>query len=193
MEGHYIVLCSGNRSFTKEDQQLWRQYVINPGTLHWSEDEHGFVALLHKDAISLRQMGMDGVLECQKVQDLVRRWIPGKAVDFDTALSHELRGLTLEKGVRLIQYGAGNNGEVLLRELLAQSAKVVAVVDSDIDKQGQDFCGFQIQSPVILHERERDYDKVLIASTDYYDEIRARLLKEGISEERIYDNEALWL
>lgn len=193
MEGHYIVFCSGDRHFTEEDQKIWRQYVINPGTLHWSENEHGFVALLHKDAISLRQMGMDGVLACQNMRDLVRRWIAGKAVDFDGALSHELKGLTVEKGVRLIQYGAGNNGEVLLRELLAQSADVVAVVDSDAGKQGQDFCGFQIQSPAILHEREKDYDKILIASTDYYDEIRARLLKEGISEERIYDNEALWL
>ena len=192
IEGHYIVLCSDNRNFTEKDQQLWRQYVINPGTLHWSEDEQGGVALLHKDAISLRQMGMDGVLACQKIQDLVKRWIPGKAVDFDSALLHELRGLMVEKGVRLIQYGAGNNGEVLLRELLAQSADVVAVVDSDIGKQGQVFCGFKIQSPAILHERKDDYDKVLIASTDYYDEIRVRLLKEGISEEKIYDNDSLW-
>jgi len=192
MEGHYVVLCNGNRNFTEEDQQLWGQYVINPGTLHWAEDESGFVALLHKDALSLRQMGMDGVLACWNMQDLVSRWIPGKAVDFDNALSYELKGLTVEKGVRLIQYGAGNNGEVLLRELLTQSADVVAVVDSDVGKQGQDFCGFHIQSPAILHERNCDYDKVLIASTDYYDEIRADLLREGISEEKIYDNETLW-
>lgn len=193
VEGHYVVLCSGNRNFTKKDQQRWCQYVINPGTLHWSENGNGFVALLHKGALSLRQIGMDGVLSCRNLHDLVRRWISEKAVDFDTALANEMHGIKVEKGVRLIQYGAGNNGEVLLRELIAQSVDVVAVVDSDIEKQGQDFCGFQIKSPIILHEGKDSYDKILIASTDYYDEIRAHLLKEGITEEKIYDYAELWL
>ena len=74
-EGWYVVLTSGQRKFTTEDEALWKQYVINPGTLHWAEDELGSIALLHKNALALRHMGMDGLLACQTVRELAGKWM----------------------------------------------------------------------------------------------------------------------
>ena len=192
-EGHYIVIFSGNREFNEEAQNNWREYVINPGTLHCAADEDGsFIALLHKDAISLRSMGMDRLLACNSIDKLKENWTAEKIVDFDEALDYQITAAKIDKNERLVQYGAGNNGEVILNELLASGANVVAVVDSNKSKHGQTFCGILIKAPEFLKEEMASYDKIVIGSTDYYDEIYARLIDYGIPKERIYDNAVLW-
>ncbi len=191
-DGNYIVILSGNRIFSDEEQIKWKQYVINPGTLHCSTDKNGFIALLNKNALSLRYMGMDRVLKCRVLDDLIKQWSSEKVVDFDTALAYEDDCINIDKNIRVVQYGAGNNGEVLLRELLSNGVNVVAVVDSDVKKQGKDFCGYVIKNPKALLGNEIQYDKVIIASTDYYDEIYQKLIYDGIPNEKIYDIVNLW-
>lgn len=192
-DGYYIVVTNGTRRFTKADEECWQKYTVNPGTLHLSIDSDGsFIALFHKYALALKQMGMDRVLSCNAIGEFAHKWITEKVIDFDTALQHEAGGFHINPNLRLVQYGAGNNGEVFLKELLAQEADVIAVVDSDPAKAGKLFCGIKIYEPGYLESERDEYDAIVIASTDYYDEILQSLTEQGIPKDKIFDNKQLW-
>lgn len=59
----------------------------------------------------------------------------------------------------------------------------MAVVDSDLGKQGREFEDLRITAPDSL--QSADIDRVLIGSPIHYEEMRAKLLELGFGEEKI--------
>ena len=58
------------------------------------------------------------------------------------------------------------------------------ICDSDCNKWGNDFLGYQIVSPEELWARRQEFDKIFVSSIYFY-EIKTYLMELGFKEEQI--------
>lgn len=188
-DDNYIVLCFGNREFTLKEQSKWKEYVINPGTLHISyESEKNGIILLHRYANSLKKIGLNEIEKFNNPNDLLKVWDKNKIINFDTALDYVNLIPKIDKKYKYVIYGTGNNGELIIKEFLNQGVQIVAIVDSNSEKQDSFIEGIKIRNPQYLVTQKQNYDKIFIASTDYYSDIREKLKEYNIEDSIIYNN-----
>lgn len=98
----------------------------------------------------------------------------GRFRDFFTDLSRQ--GIT-----RIVLYGAGETGEVVLEALsrgAASAVTVLAVLDDDRAKQGGTCHGVSVVGPRALAELQPQ--AIVITSITFCDEIRSHLTSEGV-------------
>ena len=89
------------------------------------------------------------------------------------------------KGERVVIYGTGDIGEQYARQLAAlEYCEIVAFSDT-YAKPGDEFEGVRCVSPDELAAGTNEFDRIVIASTRYYDEILGRLRTLGITPEKI--------
>ncbi len=84
---------------------------------------------------------------------------------------------------RILIFGAGNLGSVLAAEL-SRNHEIVGFIDNNKNLWGESVSGFKVLGGTkTIHTL--DYDEIVVASTMRYDEIRADLLAEGITDEKL--------
>ena len=92
-----------------------------------------------------------------------------------------------DKGYRnILVYGAGEVAETLLeiiKSRVDKPLKVLALIDDEKDKQGEELLGYKIISSKGIANYE--HDGVVIASYNYEDDIRKRLEHIGYPENKI--------
>lgn len=102
----YLVVLSGDVLLNGEGFNELKNCVINPGTLHYINftEEHGpcgkffagshngktgYVALLHKNALSLRRAGFDRIAAMRNFQEVVNIWEQSKIVPFTDSMIYD--------------------------------------------------------------------------------------------------------
>ncbi|MFD2331500.1 adenylyltransferase/cytidyltransferase family protein [Cohnella sp. GCM10020058] len=91
----------------------------------------------------------------------------------------------VNKKERIIIYGTGKVGEQYARQLSALDyCEVVAFADT-YAKPGDLFEGKRCLAPEEVHFFEKDYDRIVIASTTFHSQILSRLRSLGIEPGRI--------
>ncbi len=167
--------------------------IINPGTLHFVnlaenscdylqvDSNDGVLALFHREASSLREVGYDYITNAKCFDNIVDIWKPEKIVHFSTDMIEDTSEMRIQSHIKYAAYGAGNTGKAALKQIRQKDSEVVLFSDSDSDKWGNSIEGIEIVSPEELFKRKDEYQKVIIAST-YYKEIRELL--EGLGFHR---------
>ena len=89
-------------------------------------------------------------------------------------------GKNMEK---YVIFGAGNLGSVLAKEL-SQTHLVIGFLDNNKDKWGKLIDGITILGNAEVL-KNMEYDKIVIASTMRYDEIKKSLIEVGVGENKI--------
>lgn len=91
----------------------------------------------------------------------------------------------VDKGERIVLYGAGDVGEQYARQLTALDyCEAVAFVDRN-HKTRKECCGLPVWSLNDLKANPAAYDRIVIASTRYHLNIATLLRTEGIPPERV--------
>jgi len=91
----------------------------------------------------------------------------------------------MDREGEVIIWGTGEFAKYLLNTAQSDGFTVLGVVDGMADKWGDEFMGFEVQSPDFLIGRESD---IVIASVNFYGEIFNAILSLGIPKERVIPN-----
>jgi hypothetical protein len=199
---YYMVIHSGNVVISPSFCEVLKKCAINPGVLHYidfssplSRDTkyisnagiitEGFAIMLHKNAISLRKIGFDGIANLEDIHAIADKWEQNKVVELSSAMDFLHPETTINPSVKYAIYGTGKYGEAAYKRIIANSAQFVCAVDSSPDKWGKDFHGTAIQKPEFLSKNLNSFDFVLIASKYHYQEIRQRVLELGVSYDKV--------
>lgn len=86
---------------------------------------------------------------------------------------------------KIVVFGSGKYADKFMA-LYKDEYEIIAVVDNDAAKQGQEFRGMKIQSPDVLSAMKPDYYKVIICVKNYYP-IYEQLLEMGVTNIGAYD------
>ena len=116
--------------------------------------------------------------------------LPPKAGESDTA--RKIDAFTrifpfdkVNKGEKIVIYGAGKIGDQYARQLAALDfCEIVAFADT-YAKPGAMFHGKRCLTPEELNENMADFDRIVIASPVYHGQILGRLRALGVAPERI--------
>ena len=179
-----------------------KRCVLNPGVLHYIDFSNpvsrdtkyiqnadiltgGFAAVMHKNALSLKKIGFDGVANSDSFKEIADRWDLGKKVELSSEMDYITPETTVRPNIRYAIFGTGAVGSEALRQVRHGDAKLVCVVDSSPDKWGCDFHGIEINKPEYLRENIDSFDRVIIASQLYYYEMKQSALELGIPLDRI--------
>ena len=91
----------------------------------------------------------------------------------------------VEKGERIVIYGTGDVGEQYARQLFSLNyCEIIAFTDT-YKKAGDTFKGLRCIAPKELTNNVIGFDRIVIASTSYYDAILGYLRTIGIQPEMI--------
>ncbi len=194
----YFVFLSDGARLTAAFVEKFKASTPNPGTLiytekpanpkisQWVECEgDGFIAILNKNASSLREIGFDRRVRTSDFQGIKEGWTARKVIPFDETLFVESLKAVIQEGDNCAIFGAGGRSADVFYLIGNRKANCVAVVDSDPAKQGLPFEHLKVQAPQVLTSMFQDIDRVLVGMPIYYDEMRAQLLELGCPEEKI--------
>lgn len=79
---------------------------------------------------------------------------------------------------KIILFGAGARLDHMMKINKLENYDIVAIVDNDVKKQNELFCGYIVKKPEDIHKL--DYDRIIISSEKYFDEIK-EMLVEGLN------------
>lgn len=79
---------------------------------------------------------------------------------------------------KIYLFGHCNATEIVIDELLQEGHEISAILDNSIEKQGREFRGIKIQSPMVIQAEKANEAIVLIASR-FYEEMKAQLRMLG--------------
>ena len=91
----------------------------------------------------------------------------------------------VEKGERIVIYGTGDIGEQYIRQLEAMDFCEITAFSDTYAKVGDEYKGMRCLPPEDLITGTVVYDRIVIATTSYYDAILGRLRTLGIQPEKI--------
>ena len=202
IDQHYVLLHSNNVIMDDMFCDSLKKCVINPGVLHYidfsrpqSRDTkyvkntdtltEGFAALLHKNALSLRKIGFDGIAVIDDFRAVAAKWDKRKIIELSAQMDYTAPETDIRADSSYAIYGTGGFGEEAFRQIKEKGAKLVCVVDSAPEKWGGDFHGTKIQRPEYLRDKADCFDRVVIASRLYYSEIKERLVGLGVALDKI--------
>lgn len=195
----YVVVLSGELELTTEFIEKFKKSTANPGSLlyaenlssssnlsHWvtvTENYSGFIGILNKNAISLRDLGEEGRSAVTSLSQLKDLWQARKVISFAPHLFVGSSKDAIAQGERCAIFGGGGRSSDIYYLILKQGGSCVAVVDSDPAKQGNPFEEqLVIQAPDHLGSIKQDIDRVLIGSPIFYHEMKSKLLALGFDE-----------
>lgn len=167
-------------------------YVFNPGALLYTNatqnndtlerfvtvDGKGEFMLFNRAASSLKALQGD-FSKIFTIFDMQAIWNPEKIVPFDDDLFIQDTFVQVQKGLRYAMYGTGLKAEEDIVAIQNDGAEITGVFDSNTEKHGKVFHGLTIQSPEALIKNKDKFDIIVIASTEYYFEIRDFLCEKG--------------
>ena len=194
----WIVVRSANAQLTENFQKQISSYVLNPGTLHLldlsksddnkfvsnaKEERHGYVALFSKNALSLRKFGFDGIAHISSIFELADAWQPAKIVELSSKIDEAAKRMGVVKEAKYVIWGVGDAGGSAAELIQHNGGNIVAAVDIDVKKQGEDFCGFTVLAPGELVSME--FDLLIAANYTHFIEIKEQAKAFGIPEEKI--------
>lgn len=192
----YLLLTLGAVEPTGVKERLM-QLVLNPGTLMFRhetapcEDDYfsflgeGYAILLSGIASSVRKAGWDAVRKIKTPDELRAFWDKDKVISFSPDSEYETVGSEITAGTRYVVYGAGETAPAAIRRIAEVGAKCVKLIDRNEKKHGTTMMDVEIVSPAFLKNNRSEYDKILIASTRYYSEIRDSLFAMGFGKEEL--------
>jgi hypothetical protein len=162
------------------------KYVLNPGTMHCSFYDNGYSALFSKNALSLRLLGHDAIINLKSFRELVSSWQPQKVIpfsfdEFDKEISH----FTLQQGVRIAVWGTGSAGSQAADAIKLNNAVLVMAVDIDKTKLGKNFYGVTIEEPNTITKKKNEFDYLIAANYTKFNTIKRSAIELGIEENRI--------
>lgn len=85
--------------------------------------------------------------------------------------------------MKLVLFGTGMAACRLMNYKLRQEHEIVAVVDNNRKKWGEDFSGYIIESPDVIMQRQ--FDIVLVAVINGWMDVRDQLREMGVAAGRI--------
>jgi Zn ribbon nucleic-acid-binding protein len=125
--------------------------------------------------------------ECKECISLGMADVGNNAVRYqDIILESQRNKLAQIKGKDLFLWGTGNDANKCLNQIKMEDLKVTAFVDSNKEKQGRKFNGYDVISPKELFEKNLESYYVVITSTKYANEIALELEKNGLVEGKEY-------
>lgn len=196
----WIVLCSANAILSDDFNDRLGKYVLNPGTMHYLDlsksndttyiknadmEQAGYVALFSKYALSLREIGFDGIAHTKCIDDILAIWQPEKIVELSSQIDSAGKRLAICKGVRYAIWGTGSAGSAAVDMITGAGGVIAFAVDKDSARHGRDFYGTVIQSPQILINHGNEYDVLIAANYTRFPEIKREALEMGIPEMKI--------
>lgn len=200
-ERDYLVFLSDNYQLTNEFLDEFKKSTTNPGTLiyaeeisssgnmtHWIEispEKSGFIAILNKNANSLRDMERGSLEQVKNLPQLKELWQKRKIIPFAPGLFVGSSKDTIKKGERCAIFGGGGRSSDIYYLITQQEASCVVVVDSNPALQGVAFENLVIQAPEKLEHMKDEIDRILVGSPIYFDEMKAKILELGFEERMI--------
>jgi hypothetical protein len=180
--GDWIALRTNNAEFEPDFAEKIGKFVLNPGTLHYSNGR----ALFSKNALSLRAIGFDRIKNLKSFNELVSLWQKNKIVPLAFDKFEEVRStFTLKPGVKYAVWGTGSAGSQVADAVQLNGAILEYAVDIDGGKHGKDFYGITTQAPEILKEHLNDFEYLIAANYTKFNEIKRVAIEYGINESRI--------
>lgn len=180
----WILLKDDEDVATDDLKQMIGKRIFNPGTLHKG---NGYIFFC-KAALSLRDIGYDGISKMTGADDLITAWNEQKIIELsDTADTTGLVRDSIEKDKCYAIWGAGMLGE-LFAEMVRLSGAIVSIVcDKAKDKTGKPFAdtGKNISDPCILSKEPDSFDHLIIAHHLRFEEIRKDAIAMGVPEDKI--------
>lgn len=89
----------------------------------------------------------------------------------DELLKEAGEGFEIHRGQRYVIYGTGYDSSRMTKFVTEREAFIVAYVDSSKEKQKENFYAKTVWDPTELPKKRNLYDKIIIASMRYYDEM----------------------
>ena len=78
---------------------------------------------------------------------------------------------------KVILFGAGSCLDYMMKMNKFENYDIVAIVDSDVEKQNELYYGHIVQKPEVI--KRLDYDRIIISTfPNYFDEIKERLIDD---------------
>ncbi len=186
----YALVIKGKVEIKEAVNEL-NGLVLNPGVLLYSDMDNeeneffkgeGVVALVNGIAKSIRCNGWDKLLKYTDLCSIKDIWLEGKVLAFTPEVVYEAPADALVSNSRYVIWGTGNGFMPAYNKIINANSKVIAALDSSINKQGKIINGMEIYSPEWIKTHRNEFDYVMIGSSIYYREIRDALIKMGIEE-----------
>ncbi len=107
--------------------------------------------------------------------------IPHRSFRLTDALWADIgEGFAIRSGKRYLLYGTGNDSYRFARSVIEREGILAGFCDSDPRRQGLVHHAKRVWKPEELLSRREEYDRILIASIQYYPEIAAKLESMGL-------------
>ncbi len=180
--GGWLAVRSADAEFEEDFTEHIGKYVLNPGTMHYSDHK----ALFCNYALSLKKLGFDRIAQLKSFDELVAAWQKNKIVPLSFEKFDEKRSaFTIQKGKRVAVWGTGSAGSQVADAIRVNEAILAAAYDIDRLKQGKSFYGVSIRDPKELSDQKEEFDYLVAANYTRFREIRAGALEAGVPEEKI--------
>jgi hypothetical protein len=171
------------RSGAQADESMKERlgkYVLNPGTLHISDD----FALFSKNALSLRELGFDRIAHATSLDDIIEAWQLAKVIPLSfEAFDNANKRLKVCEGVKYAIWGTGSAGSAAVDAIRCAGGEIAVAVDKDPSKHGSDFYGVTIQPPEALSGF--DFDMLIAANYTRFPEIRREAIEMGVDATKV--------
>ena len=95
-------------------------------------------------------------------------------------------GFEIKRGERYVLYGTGEDSDRFLKMIIELDGELAAYCDSDSSKWGKFKNTKEIWSPDVLLNNRVKYDKIIVASMFYYQQIAERLEQMGLRRGKDY-------
>lgn len=113
--------------------------------------------------------------------------IPHRSIRLTDAMWRDIgKGFEIEPGKRYIVYGTGNDSFRFSRCIIDREGIIVAYCDSNVKKAGKRHHAKDIWTPDELQSRREEFDLIIIATIQYYPEIKNRLEQMGFARGKDY-------
>lgn len=112
--------------------------------------------------------------------------VPFRSIDSQRAMYRELEQFEIRENERYIIYGAGDIGRHVMKLIHRCSGVIVCFCDGNPSKKGTLFLGCEVVMADDLWDIRERFDKIIIASTLYADEIEKRLIGMGFEKGQDY-------
>ncbi|MFI3175844.1 MAG: hypothetical protein R3Y53_11735, partial [Bacillota bacterium] len=191
-QGIYVAVFGGNLLPKPDFVEQLTKFVFNPGALLYTNDTkdnemlerfvtvkgEGEFALFNRAASSLKRLGGD-FSSIRTIFDMKDIWIPEKVIAVDADLFPKNTFMQVQKCLRYAMYGTGIKAKEDIVAIRNDGGIIACVFDGNAEKRGTTFEGVTIDSSENIVARRDEFDIIVIASFQYYEEIEKTLLERG--------------
>lgn len=196
---NYLVFFAGEMYPKINFADNLKKYIFNPGVLIYSKVgektefldkwwDYGMkiqnckLIIMNCLASSLKNFEK---WDIRSMEDLVNCWNKEKTLHFNKDLFYSPPETLIRENKKYAIYGNGVQAQRIYDHIKKKNSELVCIVDSNRNKQNNDFNGYKVQKPEFLKEHMVEIDYVIIGSVYYYAEIKNSILKLGFTETQI--------